>query len=135
MSNSKVYLSLDVGEKRIGVAKADSQVRLAFPFAVVDVDGKEIENIRHLVEKENASLVVVGYPRNQSGEATAQTAYVTGFVGKLLLTVPVQYQDESVTSIFAEDRLKAQGKPYTKGDIDMQAASMILQDYLEMRRD
>ena len=47
------------------------------------------------------------------------------------LKVPYSFQDESLTSVMAETRLSADRKPYTKADIDAQAAVMILQDYLE----
>jgi putative transcription antitermination factor YqgF len=49
------------------------------------------------------------------------------------LELPVEFQDESLTSVVAEDRLKAHKRPYTKGDIDAQAAAIILQDYIEER--
>jgi putative Holliday junction resolvase len=132
MSQNKAYLALDVGEKRIGVAVGDSGVRIAIPFETIEVDGSEIEQIARLVVNENADTIVVGYPRNQSGEPTAQTAYVEEFAKQLRDMAPnIVFQDESLTSVLAEQRLKSQGKPYTKGDIDAQAATIILQDYLE----
>jgi putative Holliday junction resolvase len=132
MSQTKSYLALDVGEKRIGVAVGDSGVRIAIPFETLEVDGTEVEQIAQLVVNENTDTIVVGYPRNQSGEPTAQTAYVEEFAKQLRDIAPnLVFQDESLTSVLAEQRLKAQGKPYTKGDIDAQAATIILQDYLE----
>jgi len=125
-------LGLDVGEKRIGVAVGDSSVHIAIPFDTVEVDGSEIEAIAELVIKENSEIVVVGYPRNQSGETTAQTKYVESFVEKLIDICPkIEFQDESLTSVLAEQRLISYKKPYTKGDIDAQAAAIILQDYIE----
>lgn len=132
MSLNKSYLALDVGEKRIGVAVGDDGVRIAVPFETIDVDGKEIERIARLVVDENVDTVVVGYPRNQSGEATAQTEYVEMFTARLTDIAPkLVFQDESLTSVLAEQRLKSYKKPYTKGDIDALAAAMILQDYIE----
>ena len=97
------------------------------------VDGTEFQQIQKIIDRERAEILVVGYPRNQSGEATEQTEYVERFVAQLAnLGVTVEYQDESVTSIRAEELLKAQRKPYSKGDIDAVAASLILQDYLEL---
>ncbi len=124
-------LSLDVGTVRIGVAFADTTVPVAVPVTTVDVDGSELDAIRGLISDKNASLVVVGYPRNQSGEPTQQTTVSEAFADKLREFIDVEFQDESLTSVMAEDRLKAKGKPYTKGDIDMNAAAIILQDYLE----
>lgn len=130
--SSRAFIGLDVGEKRIGVALADGAVRIAVPVRAVLVDGSEIEQIKRLVEQERADTIVVGYPRNQQGEATAQTRYVETFTGSLEALVPtLVFQDESLTSVIAEDQLKALGKPYTKGDIDARAAALILQDYLE----
>lgn len=129
--NKKSFLAIDFGEKRIGVARADSEVKLAFPLIAIDVDGTELEKLKQLIEVEDVYELIVGYPRNQSGEPTKQTELVEEFVSKLDINVPIKFQDESVTSILAEDRLKSTGKSYSKSDIDMMAASIILQDYLE----
>jgi putative Holliday junction resolvase len=132
MSQSKSYVALDVGEKRIGVAIGDSGVRIAVAFDTIVTDGGEIERIARIVAEEKADVLVVGYPRNQSGEPTAQTAYVESFTRGLTGIAPkIVFQDESLTSVLAEQRLQSHKKPYTKGDIDALAAAMILQDYME----
>lgn len=133
MAHNETYLCLDVGEKRIGVARGDGAVRIAVPLETVEVNGDELQRIARLSDLEHADVLVIGYPRNQSGEATAQTAYVEAFVDRLRTksNLPVIYQDESLTSVLAEQRLQAHHRPYTKGDIDMHAAAIILQDYLE----
>ena len=131
MSNQSL-VCLDVGEKRIGVAVADTGVRIAVPFDTVVVDGNELKAIAEIVVREGAEVIVVGYPRNQMGEATAQTQFVERFAENLKdMDAEVVFQDESLTSVMAEDRLKQSGKPYEKGDIDAHAAAIILQDYLE----
>lgn len=125
-------MSLDIGERRIGVARGDTVVRIAFPVATIAVDGEEISHIAALIQEIGASKIVIGYPRNQSGGETKQTAYVREFAQKLQgLSVEIVYQDESLTSVMAEDRLKAQKKPYSKESIDAEAAAIILSDYLE----
>jgi putative Holliday junction resolvase len=129
---SRTFIALDVGEKRIGVAVADDSVRIAVPFTTIEVDGNELTAIAELAIKENAEAIIIGYPRNQQGEATAQTNYVEKFATQLEDVGPeLIFQDESLTSVIAEQRLIDQKKPYSKGDIDAQAASIILQDYLE----
>lgn len=130
MSQKTNLIALDVGEKRIGVASADTSVRIAIPVTTLQVDGTEIKEITAIVERENAQTIVVGYPRNQSGEPTAQTAYAQSFAEKLKDIAKIEFQDESLTSVAAEQRLASHGKPYTKEDIDAQAATIILQDYL-----
>lgn len=135
MSLSKTFLALDVGEKRIGVAVGNSSIRIAVPFDTIEVNGSEIERIARLVIDEKVDIVVVGYPRNQSGEPTAQTRYVEDFAKKLVDIAPeLVFQDESLTSVIAEQRLKDYGRSYSKGDIDAQAAAIILQDYMEQNK-
>lgn len=133
MANKSSYLALDVGEKRIGVAVATGAVKIAIPLTTLDVDGSEIRELARIVADESVDVIVVGYPRNQSGEATAQTAYSEAFAEQIKEFAPkLVFQDESLTSVTAESQLKADGRPYTKADIDARAAALILQDYLEM---
>jgi len=130
--SSQSLVCLDVGEKRIGVAVADTAIKIAVAFDTVVVDGREIEAIAEIIVREKAKTVIIGYPRNQQGETTAQTNYVELFAQKLEdIAETIVFQDESLTSVIAEQRLIAMKKPYNKGDIDAQAAAIILQDYME----
>ena len=131
MANSRQILALDVGEKRIGVAIADTGVRIAVPLETIEVDGNELKRIAEICTRDSVATIVVGYPRNQSGEATAQTAYVENFAAQLVDIAPVEFQDESLTSVEATRILEQSKKQYERGDVDMQAAALILQDYLE----
>ncbi|MDB5177060.1 MAG: putative Holliday junction resolvase [Candidatus Saccharibacteria bacterium] len=124
-------LALDVGTVRIGVAMADLAVPIAFPVTTLVVDGSEVDAIKRLVAEKSVDTIIVGYPRNQSGDPTAQTVLVKEFTQKLQDLATIVFQDESLTSVTAENHLKASGKPYTKADIDAKAAAIILQDYLE----
>lgn len=131
-STKHTFLALDVGEKRIGVAQADSEVRIAFPLSTVLVDGLEIQRLREVIAEVQPSVLVVGYPRNQQGETTRQTQTVEEFAAQLdVLKVPIVFQDESLTSVLAEAYLKKHHKTYTKADIDAHAAAIILGDYME----
>src|SRR5688500_18109508 len=119
MSQSRSFLSLDVGEKRIGVAVGDSGVRIAVPFETIEVDGNEVERIARLVVDQQADTIVVGYPRNQSGETTAQTEYVEAFAAGLQDIAPhLVFQEQSLTSVLEAPRPKAQRESYTNGDTD-----------------
>lgn len=124
-------LALDVGEKRIGVARANLIARLPQALPTLVHDDMVSETIRGIIEAESIDILVVGLPRNLNGQETAQSAYVRSFVDNILhdIGVSVVYQDETLSSHVAEDRLK--GKMYTKGDIDAGAAIVILQDYLD----
>ena len=131
MNQTRIVLGLDIGTARIGVAIADDRMRIPVPQGVIEVDGHEMDALRTLITEQAISTVVVGYPRNQSGEATEQTKLVESVVEPLKSYVDVQFQDESLTSVLAEKRLRARNKPYSKGDIDAEAAVIILEDYLE----
>lgn len=133
MNKSKSVVCLDVGEKRIGVAVGNTVIKIAVPYDTIVVDGGEIEAIAEVIAREKASLLVIGYPRNQSGEKTYQTKAVEEFAENLKdFTPEIVFQDESLTSVLAEERLKSYNKPYKKEEIDAQAAAIILQDYFEI---
>lgn len=127
-------IALDVGTKRIGVAKADSSVRIAVPYSAVEVDGTEFKKIASLARAWDINCFVLGMPRNSEGQETKQSEYVRDFAKKLKHAIPtakICFQDESLTSVEAEKRLKGRKKNYKKGDIDSEAATIILQDFLE----
>ena len=127
-------LGLDVGTKRIGVAKVDTGTRIAVPVETVTVDGSEWQELSRLARLNNTFLFVVGLPRNNDGNETEQSAYARNFAKTLTEKIPgarVRFQDESLTSVVAEERLKARKKKYDKGEIDAEAAAIILQDFIE----
>lgn len=129
-------IALDVGSKRIGVAKADSAVRIAIPYSAVEVDGSEFKKIASLARAWDINSFVIGLPRNSKGEETEQSRYVRKFAAELKRQISgakVCFQDESLTSVEAEKRLKTRKKGYKKGDVDSEAAAIILQDFLEQR--
>ena len=130
---AKNLLGLDIGTRRIGVAVANSSIKIAIPLTTIEVnDGDEILQINKIIVNEKINTIVAGLPRNMSGEETAQSVYTKDFLENFKLSVnEIKFQDESLTSVQAENILKSYKKPYTKGDIDMQAAAIILQDYLE----
>ncbi|RYC72913.1 Holliday junction resolvase RuvX [Candidatus Nanogingivalis gingivitcus] len=130
---AKNLLGLDIGTRRIGVAVANSSIKIAIPLTTIEVnDGDEILQINKIIVNEKINTIVAGLPRNMSGEETAQSVYTKEFLENFKLSVnEIKFQDESLTSVQAENILKSYKKPYTKGDIDMQAAAIILQDYLE----
>ena len=127
-------IGLDVGEKRIGVAKADSSTRIAVPVGFVEVNGTEWQELDKIARLNSTNFFVVGLPRSNEGNETAQSLYARNFAKKLTEMIPgahIRFQDESLTSVVAEERLKARKKKYEKGDIDTEAATIILQDFLE----
>ena len=103
-------LGLDVGEKRIGVAKVDSDTRIAVPIGFIPVDGSEWQEIGRYLRLNGTSFVVIGLPRSNEGNETAQSVYVRNFAKNLVEKMPevkIRFQDESLTSVVAEERLKS----------------------------
>ena len=127
-------LGLDVGEKRIGVARVDSATRIAVPVSFIEVNGNEWQELARLTNLHNTKFFVIGLPRSNEGNETKQSLYARNFAKILTEKIPgakIRFQDESLTSVEAESRLKSRQKKYEKGDIDAEAASIILQDFIE----
>ncbi|MDR1300746.1 MAG: Holliday junction resolvase RuvX [Candidatus Nomurabacteria bacterium] len=131
-------IGLDIGAKRIGIATASSDVKIAVPHAVVSVGenlGETFEELKNIILAEKTEVIIVGLPRNSKGEETKQSQlvkkFMTDFESAVDLQQPIYYQDESLTSVIAEERLGATGRDFDKGKIDSEAAAIILTDYLE----
>lgn len=129
----QVLLGLDVGEKRIGVARAHLDAPFPGPLTTLENPDEFLTDIVRLVAQEGAAALVIGLPRGLNGQETAQTAWVRDFVARLQpqLDIPVYWRDEAVTSVRAEAELRGRGKPYQKADIDALAAVYILEDYIK----
>ena len=127
-------LALDVGSKRIGVALAGGGVSFVKPLTTLEHTDNIFEEIAGLVQDNQVTVVVVGFPRGLEGQTTEQTRSVEAFVEDLkqYVTAPIQWQDETLTSVKAETELalRHKGGMYTKSDVDALAATYILEDYI-----
>jgi len=125
-------IAFDIGDKRVGVAATNSLVRLPQPFTTLIRDDAFWDNLEKLIAAEAIDVIVVGVPRNLSGQDTEQTEKSRQFTSELAerVKLPIIEQDEALTSHKAEAELRARGKEYEKGDIDALAAVYILEDYL-----
>jgi putative holliday junction resolvase len=129
---AKSFIALDVGDKRVGVARANDLARLASPLTTLERGDAFWLALEKLLASESPAVILVGLPRNLSGDDTAQTAAIRQFVVDLKqhTDTPIITQDEALTSRHAEAELRARGKPFAKGDVDALAATYILEDYL-----
>jgi len=126
-------LGVDFGEKRVGLATGDDEVRLATALATLEGDkGDLIEQLAHICSREEIDHLVIGLPRGLEGQETAQTTKVRDFATKLedALRLPLTLQDEALTSEAARERLEERGQSTDGGAVDREAAAIILQDYL-----
>ncbi|MEK7096120.1 MAG: Holliday junction resolvase RuvX [Patescibacteria group bacterium] len=120
-------LALDVGHKRVGIARASIEARLAEPLKTVKT-AEAIEELRKIVKENGVKTIVAGLPRNLSGEDTQQTRWVRDFVAKAKseLGVTFYWQDEALTS---HEAMKHETRNM-KHDVDAEAAAIILGDFL-----
>lgn len=127
-------LALDVGAKRIGVALASAGAFFAKPLTTLEHSDDIFAEISGLAKQHDVTIIVVGYPRGMSGQATVQTKIIETFVDELRthISLPVEWQDETLTSVKAEEELASRHKDgvYNKADVDALAATYILEDYL-----
>ena len=121
---SHTILAFDFGEKRIGVAVGNTFLRQAQPLKTILNKSADytFEQIGQLMKKWDAKLFVVGLPRHPDGNPHEMTKKATRFGNQLngRLNIPVVWVDERYTSAVAGD---------LSGDIDAQAAVMILEQY------
>lgn len=132
-SNPSVVLALDVGEKRIGLARGLSSVRFASPLTTIENNADVFSQLQEIIKQEQIGLIVVGRPLNSAGEETSQTRYTASFVEDLKqhIDLAVVWQEETLTSVKAEQELAERGKPYEKAEVDALAATYILDDYFD----
>jgi putative Holliday junction resolvase len=91
------------------------------------------EEIKSIVKKEEIDRIVVGMPYLPSGGLGSQAEDVVKFIDQLKkeITVPVVTENEVLTSVEAENRLKKMGvQKIEKAEIDEMAAVIILESYL-----
>jgi putative Holliday junction resolvase len=132
-------LALDVGEKRIGVALSDETELLASPHGVIQRQSTAaaLEAVARAIGETGAGLVVVGLPISFDGQLHAQAHAIQAFAERLRrrIAVPLVYADETLSSVRAEEQLRAAGvRPERiRERLDAAAAAVILQEYLDQR--
>jgi putative Holliday junction resolvase len=133
MTNEAIeFIGLDVGAKRIGVARINTLVGIAEPLRVLDSESDTLmEQIHSMIQQLSASGVVVGLPRGLDGQETQQTVYSREFARMLKseLSVPVYVIDEAGSSREA-DELVARG---VSGAQDSIAAGIILETFIQQK--
>ena len=131
-------LGLDVGTRRIGVARASTTgPRLAGPLCTVERQGlkRDVPALAAICKKEAATLIVVGMPYDLEGEE-GRSARLARQVGEALAEatgLEVVYQDERFSTVEASARLRQGGHDSRaqRSIIDQAAAAVILQDWLD----
>ena len=137
-----IWLAVDVGTVRVGVARSDPQGVLAVPVATLKRDrrgGSDLRELAALAHEYEAVGIVVGLPRTLAGREgpSAQMARDYGdALVDLVAPRPVEYLDERLTTVSAERKLAQSGVRGRAGRavIDQAAAVELLEHWLDLRR-
>jgi putative holliday junction resolvase len=128
-------LGIDFGRARIGVAISDELRVLAHPLETISANKDSGKRIAEIVRERKIDKVVVGIPRQMSGEIGPAANEALEFVDRLRTQLPcsVETWDERLTTVAANRALRDAGKKtrQTRKFVDQVAAQMILQGYLD----
>jgi putative Holliday junction resolvase len=132
-----VWIGVDVGTVRVGVARSDPRGVLASPVATISRDSGVAELAR-LVREHAAVGVVVGLPVTLAGREGASAALARDYaeqLARVISPIPVELVDERLTTVAAERRLAARGVRgrARRAIVDQAAAVEILQHWLDAK--
>lgn len=137
----KKYISLDIGDVRIGVARSDMMGMLATPYEVINRKKvKSVKRIAEILEENNTKSLVVGIPKSLDGSEKRQAEKVREYIEKLRKNIDgleIYEVDERMTTVSADRMLTDGGKKGAlekRKVVDKIAAAIILQTFLDSRR-
>ena len=131
-------VALDVGDRRIGIAVSDPLGVTAQPIETYTRIGygPDSRYIAEIARRYETDRILCGLPRNMDGTQGFQVEKVKEFAAKLEeLGLVVEYYDERMTTMLAESALLEANmrREDRKKKVDMVAAVVILQSYLDAR--
>lgn len=137
--NNKNLLAIDYGEKVIGLALF-CPGREPFPMPAGRIINKNeaqvLADLHTFIEEEFVEVIILGIPHLLDGKITSTTQKMLDFGDKLKAhfpTLEVAYQDETLTTFEAEDRMKKDPRYNFKvnpKEIDALSAVIILEDFI-----
>lgn len=132
----KRIIALDVGDRRIGIAVSDPLGYTAQPIETYTRVGygPDTRRIKQLAEQYETDRILCGLPLNMDGTQGFQTEKVREFAAQLeKASLQVEFYDERMTTMLAENALLEADmrRENRKKKVDMVAAVMILQSYLD----
>lgn len=132
-------LGLDYGSKTVGVAMTDALGMTVQPYKTIQRDRESklrqtLSEIAEIVEQYQIKKIVMGLPLNMDDTEGDRAAKTRDFAEKLKLrvAVPIEFTDERLTTMEAEEILDQSGIPRSeqKKVIDQVAAQLILEQYM-----
>jgi len=131
-------LGIDKGDARIGLAVSDESRTLASGYGFIQFKSYDelVDNILSIAEKEGIDEFVIGLPLNMNGSKGFQAAKSERLAEALRnkTKYPVNLIDERLTTVEAARQIHASGKKVRKGRIDEVAATIILQAFLDGKK-
>ena len=133
-------MGLDIGDKTIGVAVSDLMGLTAQGVTTIKRAGKkkDIEAIKQIISEKQVNKIVSGLPKNMNGTVGPQGEKVQKFCELLKeeTNLPIEFWDERLSTVAAERSLIEGNvrRENRKKVIDMLAAVIILQGYLDLKR-
>lgn len=130
-------LAIDYGDKKVGLALSDPMKIIAKPYKTIINDSKEslLIDINQIIKLKDVNEIVVGLPKTLKNTYSDQTHKVQEFIDFITdsLDINIVVVDERLSSIEAKRSLINQGikTGHNKKDIDMTAAALFLQNYLD----
>ncbi|HGD6720122.1 TPA: Holliday junction resolvase RuvX [Streptococcus agalactiae] len=133
-------MGLDVGSKTVGVAISDPLGFTAQGLEIIKIDEESgnfgFDRLAELVKEYKVDKFVVGLPKNMNNTNGPRVEASQAYGDKIteLFNLPVEYQDERLTTVQAERMLVEQAdisRGKRKKVIDKLAAQLILQNYLD----
>ncbi|HIW88336.1 MAG TPA: Holliday junction resolvase RuvX [Candidatus Ligilactobacillus excrementipullorum] len=133
-------MGLDVGSRTVGIAVSDQLGWTAQGVEIIRINEDEeqfgLERVAQLVEQYEVTAFVVGLPKNMNNTLGPRVVASQAYGQRLIdmFDLPVDYQDERLTTVEAERMLVEQAdtsRKKRKKVIDKLAASLILQNYLD----
>ncbi len=132
-------LALDIGEKRVGVAVSDPDERVASPVCVLPADEVRTcaASFRRVLEDWEPELLLCGLPITLAGEEGPQAQRIRAFAEDVRQNTGIlcEFADERLSSAEAKRSLREKGltEKAMRGKVDMIAASLFLQSWLDVR--
>lgn len=133
-------LALDIGEVRVGVAVSDPDARVSSPVCVLPAAEvlAHAVTFRRVLEDWEPELLVCGLPRTLAGEDGPQADRIREQAQRIARScgLPLEFADERLSSAEAKRILREQGlsERAMRGKVDMVAASLFLQSWLDARQ-
>ena len=97
-----------------------------------------LEKIKEIISSQNPEMIVIGLPRNMDGSYgfRCEKCKQLGEELKKEIDIPVEYEDERLTTVIAHDILSnnnVKGKK-RKANVDAVSAVVILQSFIDKRK-